>query len=139
MDHRKPLLQRWQLQAKGGLGLVAKGDYWRNPDILAIPYKFRAGTLTTLETPWQEYLKSRMGLSDGPKRGRPKRKRKRDKIRTLIHPNPKGVVVPVGDRLTGIPGLKDISVPGLSKRWVNPGGELPSQNLRGTPVIALCA
>lgn len=130
-DLHDPLLKTWQLQAKGGLGQVAKGDYWdclRSPelkaDMLAFPYKFRAGVLTTLETPWQEYLKSRMGVSDGPKRGKPRKKRKRDNITTIIHPNPKQAIKPDGNSLKGVPGLGLIEVPGLARRWRN-GDEPP--------------
>ena len=130
-DLHQPLLKTWELKATGGLGLVAKGDYWnclRNPelraDMLAFPYKFRAGVLTTLETPWQEYLKSRMGVSDGPKRGKPRKKRKRDNITTIIHPNPKQAIKPAGDSLKGVPGLGPVKVPGLSRRWRN-GSDTP--------------
>ena len=125
-DFNEPLLKTWQLQARGGLGQVAKGDYWdclRNPelraDMLAFPYKLRAGVLTTLKTPWQEYLKSRMGVSDGPKRGKPRKKRRRDNITTIIHPNPKQAIKPDGNYLKGVPGLGVINVPGLARRWRN--------------------
>jgi transposase len=126
VDYSEPLLKSWQLQSAGGLGQVAKGDYWRNGQILEMPYKFRAGVLTMLETPWQEYLKSRMGKSDGPKRGKPKPKRKSDTIDTIIHPNPKGVVVHDGkDFLKGIPQIGRVRVPKLSRRWRDPDGSFP--------------
>ena len=126
VGYNEPLLKAWQLQASGGLGRVAKGDYWRSERVLAMPYKFRAGVLTMLETPWQEYLKSRMGKSDGPKRGKPKPKRKSDTIDTIIHPNPKGVVVHDGkDFLKGIPQIGRVRVPKLSRRWRNPDGSFP--------------
>jgi putative transposase len=132
-DYRQPLLDRWELQAKGGLGRVARGDYWFNDEVLDMPYKLRAGVLTTLETPWQEYLKSRMGLSEGPKRGKPRKKRKRDSITTIIHPNPKQAIIPVGETLTGVPGLGTLPVKGLSRRWRNEGGEIP-----GVATFKLC-
>jgi len=126
VDYQEPLLKVWQLQAAGGLGQVAKGDYWLNEKILEMPYKFRAGVLTMLETPWQEYLKSRMGKSDGPKRGKPKPKRKRDTIDTIIHPNPKDSVIHDGkDFLSGIPKLGRVRIPKLSRRWRNPDGSFP--------------
>ncbi len=128
VDFCEPLLKTWKLQASGGLGQVAKGDYWDclhnvelRKEMKGFPYKFRAGALTTLETPWQEYLKSRMGVSDGPKRGKPKKKRKRDTITTIIHPNPKQAIRPDGERLKGVPGLGVIAVPGLKRRWVSDG------------------
>lgn len=126
VDYKEPLLKAWQLQAAGGLGQVAKGDYWWNPDVLEMPYKLRAGVLTMLETPWQEYLKSRMGKSDGPKRGKPRMKRKRDDVNAIIHPNPKtSIVHDEKDWLRGIPKIGRVKVPGLKRRWCNPDGSFP--------------
>lgn len=123
--YAEPLLKRWELKATGGLGLVAKGDYWpADSSVLAVPYKFRAGALTMLETPWQEYMKSRYGKGS-VKRGRPKFKRQRDDIRALIHANPKQVIVPDGNGLKGVPKLGRIVVRGLSRRWRNPDGTIP--------------
>jgi putative transposase len=124
--YHEPLLQRWEMKAKGGLGHVVKGDYWpEGHPVLRMPYKFRSGVLTMLETPWQEYLKSRYGQTSGPSRGKPKFKRKRDEITTVIHPNPKGVIVPSSNTLKGIPKLGQVQVRGLSRRWRNPDGSIP--------------
>ena len=126
VDYKEPLLKNWQLQAAGGLGQVAKADYWRNPEVLGMPYKLRVGVLSMLETPWQEYLKSRIGKSEGPRRGKPKPKRKRDLVEAVIHPNPKNAIVPDGkDWLRGVPKIGRVEVPGLKRRWRNPDGSIP--------------
>lgn len=129
VDYHEPLLHRFGLQESGGLGLSIKGDEWRNhavtsDEIMDMPYKFRAGTLTMLDTPWQEYLKSRYG-QNANNRGVPRFKGQRDPINVIIHPNPKGVLRIEGDEIQSIPGIKTIVCRGLKRRWRNPDGSIP--------------
>jgi putative transposase len=130
-DYNAPLLSRYEFNASGGLGLVIKADNLKyredKEELLSIPYKFRFGTIKALSTSWQEYDKSRRRAStNGIFRGKPKFKNSRDKVETVVHPNPKGVIVPDGkDTLKGVPELGKISVPGLDKRWLNPDGSRP--------------
>jgi len=93
-----------------------------------MPYKFRSGVLTMLETPWQEYLKTRFGKIEGPRRGKPKfksRSKSDDQVNTVIHPNPKTAILPQGNVLTGVPTLGKLQVKGLARRWKNPDGTVP--------------
>lgn len=130
-DYRVPLLSRYEFTVSGGLGLVIKSEnleYREDKDeLLDVPYKFRAGTIKSLSVSWQEYDKSRRRNStNGIFRGKPRFKNSRDKLSTVVHPNPKGVIVPTGkDTLKGVPDLGVIVVPGLSKRWINPDGSVP--------------
>ncbi len=129
--HKNPLLSHFQAKASGGLGLVIKKEnltYRHDKDeILSVPYKFRSGMIGSLSVSWQEYDKSRKRIStNGVFRGKPRFKTSSDKITTLIHSNPKGVIVRCGvDTLKGVPELKQIKVPGLDKRWRNQDGSIP--------------
>lgn len=130
-DYHAPLLSRYEYNASGGLGLVIKGENLQYRDdkdeLLSVPYKFRTGTIKSLSTSWQEYDKSRRRAStNGVFRGKPRFKGGRDKITTVVHPNPKGVILPDGkDTLRGVPELGRIHVPGLDKRWRNTDGSRP--------------
>jgi putative transposase len=130
-DYCAPLLSRYEYNASGGLGLVIKSENLQYRDdkdeLLSVPYKFRTGTIKSLSTSWQEYDKSRRRTStNGVFRGKPRFKGGRDKITTVVHPNPKGVIIPDGkDTLKGVPELGRIHVPGLDKRWRNADGSRP--------------
>jgi putative transposase len=130
-DYCAPLLSRYEYNASGGLGLVIKSENLQYRDdkdeLLSVPYKFRTGTIKSLSTSWQEYDKSRRRTStNGVFRGKPRFKGGRDKITTVVHPNPKGVIIPDGkDTLKGVPELGRIHVPGLDKRWRNGDGSCP--------------
>lgn len=128
VDFREPLISAPGLQQSGGLGQVIKGENLvgsREP-IVTMPYKFRSGALAGLDTSWQEFIKSKAGVQNGAKKGRPRFKRKRDKVKTIAHMNPKGVIVPQGkDTLVGIPKIGSIKVKSLSRRWRNPDGSIP--------------
>ena len=132
VDFSEPLISRPGLQQSGGLGQVIKGENLvaHREFITEMPYKFRSGALAGLDTSWQEYTKSRVGIQNGAKKGRPRFKRKRDKIATLVHNNPKGVIIPKGNTLTGVPGLTgkglaELKLKGLARRWRNPDGSIP--------------
>lgn len=127
IDFSEPLISRPGLQQSGGLGQVIKGENLAaHREFMAeMPYKFRSGALAGLDTSWQEYTKSRAGVQNGAKKGRPRFKRKRDKIATIVHNNPKGVIVPKGAFLTGIPKLGELKLKGLDRRWKNPDGSIP--------------
>ena len=130
-DYKAPLLSRYEYNASGGLGLVIKSENLEYRDdkeeLLSVPYKFRSGAIKSLSTSWQEYDKSRRkSATNGVFRGKPKFKGRKDKVTTVVHPNPKGVVVPAGgDTLKGVPELGAIKVPGLDKRWINTDGSCP--------------
>ena len=131
VDFSEPLISKPGLQQSGGLGQVIKGQNLagHREFITEMPYKFRSGALAGLDTSWQEYTKSRAGVQNGAKKGRPRFKRKRDKIATLVHNNPKGVIIPKGNTLIGVPGLtgkgSELKLKGLARRWRNPDGSIP--------------
>ncbi len=140
--HQEPLITSYSLMnSKIGLTLLNKGETITHsllPEeiqqtILNVPYKYRAGTLESLSVSWQEYLKSRSGLS-GLDRGKPRYKGKRDKLTTIIHPNPnagekqpasKDAVRLLGNNWLSVPGIGRIEAPGLDQRWKNPDGTIP--------------
>lgn len=122
-------------------GILVKKETLENsnlPDeikkvILDVPYKFRSGTLAMLCTSWQEYLKSRSGQKD-LKRGKPKYKRYRDRIETIIHPNPNaGSSKPAskdacrleGDNILVLPSFGKVKIKGLDKRFRDNDGSIP--------------
>ncbi|GIW59570.1 MAG: hypothetical protein KatS3mg087_0636 [Patescibacteria group bacterium] len=117
-----------------GLQETIKGDRIKDaPWIAEIPYKIRSGTIKDLSVSWQEYKKSLIALSKkGNKskqaifRGKPKFKGKRDKVRTVTHPNPKDAVIATpGNILKGFPKIGSLKVRGLDKRWVDDFGVAP--------------
>jgi putative transposase len=134
LPYQEPLLKNYQYTASGGIGQAIKTEnleyHPASEDLLAVPYKFRSGTIKALSISWQEYDKSRRGKSTGGIfRGKPKFKRKHrssEKVKTIVHPNPKDVIVPCeDDLLKGIPALKTVKTIGLSKRWRNYDGSFP--------------
>jgi len=129
VDFSETLISKPGLQQAGGLGQVIKGNNLtaHREFMTEMPYKFRSGVLAGLDTSWQEYTKSRAGVQNGAKKGRPRFKRRRDKVATLVHNNPKGVIVPKANSqsLIGIPGLRELRLKGLARRWKNPDGTIP--------------
>ena len=127
--YREPLLKSHNWKGAGGLSLAIKKENIDSPRfdfLLEVAYKFRAGTISSLSTSWQEYEKTRMGMAT-QKRGMPKYKKAYEGLDTLIHPNPRGIIKPdvnQKDRLIGIPILKSIKVKGLD-RWRNLDGSIP--------------
>lgn len=105
--------------------------------LLEIPSKYRSGIIQSLAVSWQEYKKSMFAFGKAKKagnaskvifRGRPRYKGKQDKITSIIHPNPKGVVLPhpeIKNTLRGMPKLGLIKVRGLTKRWKDKLGNIP--------------
>jgi putative transposase len=95
--------------------------------ILKVPYKYRAGTLKQLCTSWNEYVKSRSKQNE-LERGKPKYKRYRDRVDTIIHPNPNaGKSKPATkdacrikpDDILVLPSFGKVKVKGLNKRWLS--------------------
>lgn len=127
-----PLLESTGFTSRKGVGYAIKGENLAyRPDyeeLTAIPYKFRAATIRSLAVSWQEYDKSRLGqATNGVIRGKPRFKSHKDKIETIVHSNPKGVIIPEekDDYLKGIPRLKRVKVIGLDARFRNADGSFP--------------
>lgn len=100
--------------------------------ILAVSYKYRAGTLESLSNSWEEYIKTKAGKAKIP-REKPKFKGKRNPITTIIHPNPnagekqprsKDAVRVEGDKLV-IPAFGKFKIKGIDTRWRLPDGTIP--------------
>ena len=129
--YKEPLLNSTGFTSKGGLGKAIKNKnleyHVACKDLIAVPYKFRAGVVYGLGVSWQEYDKSRRrATSHGIFRGKPKFKSQRDRVKTIVHPNPKGVIIPSeDDTLTGVPKLKQLKIKGLNKRWCDYDGSYP--------------
>ncbi|MCG5062230.1 MAG: type V CRISPR-associated protein C2c8 [Limnoraphis sp. WC205] len=141
VDYRSALIKNFPSPTSSDAGILNKSSTIEEsnlPDnvkqaILNTPYKFRAGTLAMLCTSWQEYTKSRSGKNELG-RGKPRYKPMREKVETIIHPNPNaGTSKPASKdscrvepgNILVLPSFGRVKVKGLSKRFRCPDGSIP--------------
>lgn len=105
------LYRQPQLKSRTFFGLgyyFAQKNHLDKPWFCQVPIKFVFGTLQSLANSWSEYKAG--------KRKRPRHKRYKDKIKTLIHNNAKRIKVS-GRQIT-LPKLGRVTVKTLDKRWI---------------------
>ncbi|MGB3533434.1 MAG: type V CRISPR-associated protein C2c8 [Microcoleaceae cyanobacterium] len=134
--HRSALVDlKSKTFSKEGLGKLKSEAYINKSNysdeikrtIKSVHSKFRGGTLNQLITSWNEYIKSRSKQND-LKRGKPKYKCYRDRIKTIVNDNPNaGEKNPaskddcriVKTDVLRIPGFGEVKIKGLSQRWIS--------------------
>lgn len=145
-DYRQPLIENASSVSTQGLyRLISKvglkpaiASYLRLPladakvselhDYLEIvPSKFRVSVMAELDKAYKAY-RSNKGNKE-LNRGKPRKKGKRDKLVSLIHNNPVGVIVPdpkSKNTLRGVPKIGKVKLDRkFEKRWRNPDGSIP--------------
>lgn len=134
-DYQEPIIQGTN---KFGLSPLSKEETLQQLNFLypgataiaEVGQKYRMSLLQGLAIAWQEYVKSRSKTTQ-LNRGRPKFKRKRDRITTLSNTNPPKATkqnpnysILEGDYFKA-PILGKIHVTGLQRRWINGDGTKP--------------